>query len=66
MKMPASTEVVEDRVSSIQSVNIDKPYWDQSSYRGRALHFLTVTNPLNIFASKKELERAREIVKAYR
>lgn len=66
MKMPVLTEVVEDGASSIQSINIDKPYWDQSSYRGRALHFLTVTNPLNVFASKKELERAREVVKAYR
>lgn len=64
--MPVITEVVEDKVSSIRSVNIDKPYWDQSSYRGRALHFLTVTNPLNIFAPKKELERAREVVKMYR
>ncbi|XP_032663039.1 sideroflexin-1 [Odontomachus brunneus] len=58
--------IAENEVSSIRSVNIDKPYWDQSSYRGRALHFLTVTNPLNIFAPKKELERAREVVKMYR
>lgn len=60
------TEVMEDKASSVRKVDIDEPYWDQSSYCGRALHFLTVTNPLNIFASKKELECAREVVKIYR
>lgn len=63
--MPVVTEVLQDQAST-QSINIDRPYWDQSNYRGRALHFLTVTNPLNVFASKKELERAREVVKRYR
>ncbi|XP_015173379.1 PREDICTED: sideroflexin-1 isoform X2 [Polistes dominula] len=47
-------------------IDIEKPYWDQSTYRGRALHFLSVTNPLNIFASNKSLERAKDIVTRYR
>lgn len=64
--MPVVTEIVEDQRSSSQTINIDRPYWDQSTYRGRALHFLTVTNPLNVFTTKKELERAREVVKKYR
>lgn len=64
--MPVITESMEKEESSLRNVNIDRPYWDQSTYRGRALHFLTVTNPLNIFATKKELERAREVVKKYR
>lgn len=47
-------------------IDIEKPYWDQNTYKGRALHFLTVTNPLNLFLSAKELEHARDIVTKYR
>ncbi|XP_058793779.1 sideroflexin-1 [Phymastichus coffea] len=49
-----------------KKIDIDKPRWEQSTYVGRARHFLTVTNPLNVFASNSELERAKEIVTKYR
>ncbi|XP_050460806.1 sideroflexin-1 [Cataglyphis hispanica] len=51
---------------NVQEIDIERPYWDQSTYRGRALHFLTVTNPLNVFASKQRLEHARDVVTKYR
>lgn len=49
-----------------QRIDIEKPYWDQNTYRGRALHFLTVTNPLNLFVSGQQLETARQVVTKYR
>ncbi|XP_066581206.1 sideroflexin-1 [Prorops nasuta] len=54
------------RPSDEPRIDIEKPMWDQSTYRGRALHFLTLTNPLNVFKSNNELDRAREVVSKYR
>ncbi|KAF7408003.1 hypothetical protein HZH66_002540 [Vespula vulgaris] len=53
-------------MSNENRIDIEKPYWDQNTFRGRALHFLTVTNPLNVFAPNKALEHARNIVTKYR
>jgi len=47
-------------------VNIDEPRWDQSTYRGRANHFFTTTNPLNLLISETELDKAKAIVTKYR
>ncbi|CAD5118304.1 DgyrCDS7017 [Dimorphilus gyrociliatus] len=47
-------------------INLDAPRWDQSSFSGRAKHFFSITNPLNLFASHDELEKAKELVKLYK
>ncbi|CAG5013834.1 unnamed protein product [Parnassius apollo] len=48
------------------SIDLDKPRYDQSTYSGRAKHFLLLTNPLNILASDKELDEAKKIVDEFR
>lgn len=47
-------------------VNIDQPRYDQNEYWGRAKHFFTITNPLNLFVTGKELDKSREIITRYR
>lgn len=51
---------------SHKRVNIDEPRWDQSTYWGRARHFLVTTDPRNVLCSNAELDNAEDIVKRYR
>ncbi|XP_013185031.1 sideroflexin-1-3 isoform X2 [Amyelois transitella] len=47
-------------------INLNKPRYDQSTYIGRAKHFMLLTNPLNCLASDKELDEAKEIVNNFK
>ncbi|XP_065339947.1 sideroflexin-3 [Cloeon dipterum] len=47
-------------------VNLDEPRWDQSSYSGRAKHFFSTTNPLNLLCSSADLDEAKELVTKYK
>uniref|UniRef100_A0AC34R7W4 Sidoreflexin n=1 Tax=Panagrolaimus sp. JU765 TaxID=591449 RepID=A0AC34R7W4_9BILA len=46
--------------------NLFKPRWDQSTFTGRFKHFFTTANPINVFATSKQLENARSIVVSYK
>uniref|UniRef100_A0A4X2LAF4 Sidoreflexin n=1 Tax=Vombatus ursinus TaxID=29139 RepID=A0A4X2LAF4_VOMUR len=47
-------------------INIHDPRWDQNTFMGRAKHFFTITNPLNLLLSDQELHKAQTIVKNYK
>lgn len=50
---------------SLSHVDLSKPRYDQSTYVGRAKHFFETANPLTIFASKRQLAEAAQLVKAH-
>jgi len=54
------------RLAIIDRPDISRPRWDQSTFEGRARHFFTITNPLNLFVSNDKLDQARNIIVNYR
>jgi hypothetical protein len=51
---------------STKRLDLDNPRYDQSTFEGRARHFFSTTNPLNVLATDEELEKAKNIVIAYK
>jgi len=47
-------------------LDLDKPRYDQSNFEGRLKHFWSTTNPLNVLATDEQLDKAKELVEAYR
>ncbi|XP_044755860.1 sideroflexin-1-3 isoform X2 [Coccinella septempunctata] len=48
------------------TIDIDKSEYDLDTFLGRCKHFFVITNPLNLFVSDAELEKAKELVIACR
>ena len=57
---------LDEATGKLVKVDIDVPKWDQTTYWGRATHFFTTANPLNLFASPSQLESAKDVVTRYR
>ncbi|RHY28399.1 hypothetical protein DYB32_006003, partial [Aphanomyces invadans] len=55
-----------DATMASARINLDAPRWDQSTFEGRAKHFFTTTNPINVLASDEELDAAKSLVEQYR
>ena len=53
-------------MSSTGRLNLDAPRYDQSTFEGRARHFFITTNPLNVLATDADLDKAKDIVQAYK
>jgi len=50
----------------LYSIDLSKPKWSQDTYIGRAKHFFTVTNPLNILLKPKDLDASKELLEKHR
>jgi hypothetical protein len=53
-------------INKVPRIDLENPRYDQSTFEGRAKHFITTTNPLNVMASDADLENAKIIVEGYR
>ncbi|XP_047036141.1 sideroflexin-1-like [Helicoverpa zea] len=49
-----------------KEINLNEPRWDQSTFGGRAKHFITLTNPLNCLATDSQLDNAKSILDEYK
>jgi tricarboxylate carrier len=49
-----------------KKIDIESPRYDQNTFEGRAKHFFITTNPLNVLATDEQLNKAKDIVEAYR
>ena len=47
-------------------VDLSQPKWDQSHYFGRARHFFSATNPMNLFVTPSSLENAKLLVESHK
>lgn len=54
------------RVSEAPRIDLSKPRYDQSTYTGRAKHFLEVTDPRNVLLTNKQLYKAKELLELYK
>uniref|UniRef100_F6TZ34 Sidoreflexin n=1 Tax=Ciona intestinalis TaxID=7719 RepID=F6TZ34_CIOIN len=54
------------QINQFSHVDLSKPKWSQEDYVGRAKHFFTVTNPMNVLLSSNDLEAAKKLVTTFK
>lgn len=47
-------------------LQLNIPRYDQSTFIGRAKHFMNVTDPRNLFVTAAQLDAAKKLVENYR
>ncbi|XP_014665525.1 PREDICTED: sideroflexin-1-like [Priapulus caudatus] len=55
-----------DVVHVVNRINLDKPSWDQTTFSGRAKHFIMLTNPLNVLCTNQQLDEAKNLIYKYK
>ncbi|KAG9293058.1 hypothetical protein G9A89_016420 [Geosiphon pyriformis] len=54
-----------NEIGSIQKIDLSKPRYDQSTYLGRVKHFIGITDPRTLFATRKSLNEAKILINNY-
>ncbi|KAL1925593.1 uncharacterized protein VTP21DRAFT_476 [Calcarisporiella thermophila] len=52
--------------AAARRIDLTRPRYDQSSYWGRLLHFMDVTDPRTLFVSSRRLAEAKQLMDDYR
>lgn len=55
-----------EEVAPAPLLDLSRPRYDQSTFTGRAKHFIETTDPRNLLASHEKLEAAATLVKQYK
>lgn len=63
---PSSSPPSSSSGRPVPLADLSKPRYDQSTYVGRAKHFFETANPMNVFVSRKKLEEAAKLIRAYK
>ena len=62
----SALQIYIEGVAPTPRLDLSRPRYDQSTFTGRAKHFIETTDPRNLLASHDKLEAAATLVKQYK